>query len=122
MARRREVGILKLSILTAALAMGLALPAQAQNKLTLTGSATFTTDYMFRSISNTNQLPAVQPEFDLTYGIFWAYMGDPIPRLGRTSRSTTVGASRPSGGTSPSRLAGSNIPIRAPTTTSTISS
>jgi uncharacterized protein (TIGR02001 family) len=74
MARRREVGILKLGILTAALAMGLALPAQAQNKLTLSGSAAFTTDYMFRSISNTNQEPAVQPEFDLTYGIFWAYM------------------------------------------------
>jgi uncharacterized protein (TIGR02001 family) len=74
MARRREVGIFKLGILTAALAMGLAVPAQAQNKLTLTGSASFTTDYMFRSISNTNELPAVQPEFDLTYGIFWAYM------------------------------------------------
>ena len=74
MARRREVGILKLGILTAALALGLAFPAQAQTKLTLTGSAAFTTDYMFRSISNTNELPAVQPEFDLTYGIFWAYM------------------------------------------------
>ena len=74
MARRREVGILKLGILTAALAMGLALPAQAQNKLTLTGSASFTTDYMFRSISNTNQEPAVQPEFDLTYGMWYAYM------------------------------------------------
>ena len=74
MARRREVGILKLGILTAALALGLAFPAQAQNKLTLTGSAAFTTDYMFRSISNTNELPAVQPEFDLTYGMFWAYM------------------------------------------------
>src|SRR5215510_13508556 len=74
MARRREVGILKLGILTAALALGLAFPAQAQNKLTLTGSAQFTTDYMFRSITNTNQLPAVQPEFDLGYGIFWAYM------------------------------------------------
>jgi uncharacterized protein (TIGR02001 family) len=74
MARRREVGILKLGILTAALAMGLALPAQAQNKLTLTGSASFTTDYMFRSISNTNQEPAVQPEFDLTYGMWYAYI------------------------------------------------
>jgi uncharacterized protein (TIGR02001 family) len=74
MARRREVGILKLGILTAALALGLAFPAQAQNKLTLTGSAAFTTDYMFRSITNTNELPAVQPEFDLTYGMFWAYM------------------------------------------------
>jgi len=74
MARRREVGILKLGILTAALALGLAFPAQAQNKLTLTGSAAFTTDYMFRSITNSNELPAVQPEFDLTYGMFWAYM------------------------------------------------
>jgi uncharacterized protein (TIGR02001 family) len=75
MARRREVGILKLGILIAALAVALALPAQADDKkLTLTGSAAFTTDYMFRSITNTNQLPAVQPEFDLTYGMWWAYM------------------------------------------------
>jgi uncharacterized protein (TIGR02001 family) len=74
MARRREVGILKLGILTAALAMGLALPAQAQNKLTLTGSATMTTDYMFRSVSNSGQEPAVQPEFDLTYGMWYAYI------------------------------------------------
>jgi uncharacterized protein (TIGR02001 family) len=74
MARRREVGILKLGILSAAFAVALALPAQADNKLTLSGSASFTTDYMFRSITNTNQLPAVQPEFDLGYGIFWAYM------------------------------------------------
>ena len=72
MARRREVGIFKLCILSAALAVGLAFPAQAQNKLTLTGSATITTDYMFRSISNTDQEPAVQPEFDLTYGMFYA--------------------------------------------------
>jgi uncharacterized protein (TIGR02001 family) len=74
MARRREVGIFKLCILSAALAVGLAFPAQAQNKLTLTGSATITTDYMFRSISNTDQEPAVQPEFDLTYGMFYAYI------------------------------------------------
>jgi uncharacterized protein (TIGR02001 family) len=75
MARRRELGILKLGILIAALAVALALPAQADDKkLTLTGSAAFTTDYMFRSITNTNQLPAVQPEFDLTYGMWWAYM------------------------------------------------
>jgi uncharacterized protein (TIGR02001 family) len=76
MARRsREVGILKLGILSVALVVGLALPAQADDKkLTLTGSATFVTDYMFRSISNTKELPAAQPEFDLTYGIFYAYM------------------------------------------------
>ena len=75
MARRsREVGIIKSCVLGAALAMALAMPAQAQNKLTLTGSATIATDYMFRSVSNTNQEPAVQPEFDLTYGMFWAYI------------------------------------------------
>jgi uncharacterized protein (TIGR02001 family) len=74
MGRRREVGIFKLGILSAALAVGLALPAQAQNKLTLTGSATITTDYMFRSVSNSGQEPAVQPEFDLTYGMWYAYI------------------------------------------------
>jgi uncharacterized protein (TIGR02001 family) len=76
MARRsREVGTLKLGILSAALVVGLALPAQADDKkLTLTGSASFTTDYMFRSISNTDENPAVQPEFDLTYGMWYAYI------------------------------------------------
>ena len=72
--RSREVGIIKSCVLGAALALALAMPAQAQNKLTLTGSASFVTDYMFRSVSQTNQLPAVQPEFDLTYGMFWAYI------------------------------------------------
>jgi uncharacterized protein (TIGR02001 family) len=75
MARRREVGIFKLGILSAALIGGLALSAQADDKkLTLSGSAAFTTDYMFRSVSQTTQEPAVQPEFDLTYGMWWAYM------------------------------------------------
>jgi len=69
--RDREVGIVKACVLAAALMVGLALPAHAQNKLTLSGSATFATDYMFRSVSNTNQRPAVQPEFDLTYGMFY---------------------------------------------------
>jgi uncharacterized protein (TIGR02001 family) len=67
-------GTFKTLILGAVLLGAAALPARAEDtKLTLTGSATITTDYMFRSISNTNQLPAVQPEFDLTYGMFWAY-------------------------------------------------
>jgi uncharacterized protein (TIGR02001 family) len=70
--RSTEVGIIKSCVLGAALAAALAMPAQAQNKLTLSGSAVFTTDYMFRSISNTNQKPAVQPEFDLGYGMFYA--------------------------------------------------
>jgi uncharacterized protein (TIGR02001 family) len=73
--RDREVGIFKAFALGAILATGLTTAAYADdNKLTLSGSATFTTDYMFRSISNTNNDPAVQPEFDLGYGIFWAYM------------------------------------------------
>jgi uncharacterized protein (TIGR02001 family) len=72
---RREVGIIKACVLGAALAAGLATAAQADDtKLTFTGSATITTDYMFRSITNSNQEPAVQPEFDLTYGMFWAYI------------------------------------------------
>ena len=76
MARRsREVGIIKSIVLGAVLAAGLATAAQAgDNKLTLTGSATFVTDYMFRSVSQTSSGPAVQPEFDLTYGMFYAYM------------------------------------------------
>jgi uncharacterized protein (TIGR02001 family) len=72
--RSREAGFVKALVVGAALLLGLATSAQAQNKLTLTGSASFTTNYMFRSITNTNNLPAVQPEFDLGYGIFWAYM------------------------------------------------
>src|SRR4029078_10320885 len=75
MARRsREVGIIKSCVLGAALALALAGPAQAQNKLAFTGSATITTYYMFRSISNTDQEPAAQVEFDATYGMFWAYI------------------------------------------------
>jgi uncharacterized protein (TIGR02001 family) len=69
------VGIITRCVLGLAIVAGLATMAYAgDNKLSLSGSATFTTDYMFRSISNTNQHPAVQPEFDLGYGIFWAYI------------------------------------------------
>jgi uncharacterized protein (TIGR02001 family) len=69
-------GMMKSGALAAALLAGAAVPGYAGDapKLALTGSATMTTDYMFRSISNTSQNPAVQPEFDLTYGIFWAYI------------------------------------------------
>ena len=74
MARRREVGIIKACVLGMALAVGLGTAAQAgDNKLAFTGSAVITTDYMFRSISNTNNKPAAQAEFDATYGMFWAY-------------------------------------------------
>jgi uncharacterized protein (TIGR02001 family) len=75
MARGRLLaGIVKSGIVGAALIAGFAAQAYAGDppKLALSGSATFTTDYMFRSISNTSQNPAVQPEFDLTYGMFFA--------------------------------------------------
>ena len=69
-------GAVKSGILAAALVGGLAMPALAGDapKLAFTGSATLTTDYMFRSVSNTNQNPASQVEFDAGYGIFWAYV------------------------------------------------
>ena len=59
-----------------AMVAGVVVPAFAEDppKLALSGSAWFTTDYMFRSISNTSQNPAVQAELDATYGIFYAYM------------------------------------------------
>ena len=76
MARRKEAGTLALGILSAALIAGTALPAQAQDdkKLNLSATATFTTDYVFRGISQTDQNPAAQAEFDATYGIFYLGM------------------------------------------------
>ncbi|MGA7457789.1 MAG: TorF family putative porin [Methyloceanibacter sp.] len=75
MARRKEVGIIKSCVLGAALAAGLATAAQAgDNKLALSATTAFTTDYMFRGTSLSSNGPAVQPEFDLTYGIFYAGM------------------------------------------------
>ncbi|MGH6736187.1 MAG: TorF family putative porin [Methyloceanibacter sp.] len=72
MARRsREVGIIKSCILGAAFAGALAMPAQA-NELTLSATTAITTDYIFRGISNSAENPAVQPEFDAYYGIFYA--------------------------------------------------
>jgi len=77
---------MKSGALAAALIAGAAVPGYAADapKLTLSGSATFTTDYMFRSISNTDQDPAAQPEFDLTYGIFWAYIWGSNTAFGRS--------------------------------------
>jgi uncharacterized protein (TIGR02001 family) len=79
MARRnREVGVikscvLKSCVLAATLVAGLAFPAQADDKkITLSATTVLTTDYMFRSISNTEERPAAQAEFDLYYGIFYA--------------------------------------------------
>ena len=69
-------GIVKSGALAAALLAGAAVPGYAGDppKLALSGSAVITTDYMFRSISNTNGNPAAQVEFDQTYGIFWSYI------------------------------------------------
>lgn len=67
----REAGTLKLTLLSAALVGGLALPAQAQ-EFGLSASAAFTTDYVFRGTSQTNQNPAVQASLDASYGIFYA--------------------------------------------------
>ena len=66
-----KAGILGLAVLG-----GMAMPAHAGDppKLALSGSAWLTTDYMFRSISNTSQNPAAQVEFDATYGILYGYV------------------------------------------------
>jgi uncharacterized protein (TIGR02001 family) len=73
--RSREVGIIKSCVLGAAFAIGMASGAQADdNKLTLSATTAFVTDYLFRGVTNTENNPAVQPEVDLYYGIFYAGM------------------------------------------------
>jgi uncharacterized protein (TIGR02001 family) len=73
--RSREVGIIKSCVLGAALVMGLAVAAQAQDKkLNLSATATFTTDYIFRGVSFSDENPAVQPSINATYGMFYAGM------------------------------------------------
>jgi uncharacterized protein (TIGR02001 family) len=75
MARRKEAGTLTLGIVSAALIAGTALPAHAQdNQVNLSATATFTTDYVFRGISQTAENPSVQGEFDATYGFFYLGM------------------------------------------------
>jgi uncharacterized protein (TIGR02001 family) len=65
--------VIKSCVLGTALALGLAVGAQAdEKKLTLSATTVFTTDYIFRGYSATGNGPAVQPEFDLYYGIFYA--------------------------------------------------
>jgi uncharacterized protein (TIGR02001 family) len=72
---RREVGIIKSCVLGVAIAAGLATAGQAgDNKLALSATTVFTTDYVFRGLSLSSNGPAVQPEFDLTYGMFYAGM------------------------------------------------
>jgi len=89
MARRKEAGMFKATVLGAALIGGMAIPAQAQEYekdreglATATGaqgfelSATtaFTTDYVFRGVSQTDNNPAVSGSLDAAYGIFYLGM------------------------------------------------
>ena len=108
MARRREVGIIKACVLGMALAVGLGTAAQAgDNKLTFTGSAAFTTDYMFRSISqHKHQDQRCSPNSMRPTACSMPICGDPISLLAMASRSTTGGGLRPNGGTSLSTFGG----------------
>jgi uncharacterized protein (TIGR02001 family) len=75
MARRREAGIIRSFILGAAFVAGAATCAQADDrKIELSATANFVTDYLFRGVTNTSDNPAVQPEFDVTYGMFYVGM------------------------------------------------
>ena len=104
--------------------MWLAFPAHAQdNKLNLSATATFTTDYVFRGISQTQEIPAVQGEFDATYGIFYPGIWSSSVDFGGNgsanslwSKSTTTPASRRRGRVSASISPVSTTPIRAPMT------
>ncbi len=65
--------MMRSGILGAALLWASALPAYAESDLTLSGNAVFTTQYVYRGVTNSAEKPAVQPEFDLTYKeIFYA--------------------------------------------------
>lgn len=48
-----------------------AAPEAPASKLALSANATFTTDYVFRGISQTDENPAVQGGFELEYDIFY---------------------------------------------------
>jgi uncharacterized protein (TIGR02001 family) len=62
-------GMMRSSVLGAALLAGAALPAYAASDITIAGSATLTTDYVFRGITQTAGNPAIQGEFDFTYAV-----------------------------------------------------
>jgi uncharacterized protein (TIGR02001 family) len=55
------------SILGAAFVCTTLLPAQAEGDVTLSGNATFLTQYVDRGITNSAERPAAQAEFDLDY-------------------------------------------------------
>ena len=68
----REAGTTTSGLLAVVLVGGLALSANAEEKkLSLSGTAALTTDYVFRGISQTAENPAVQASLDASYGIFY---------------------------------------------------
>jgi uncharacterized protein (TIGR02001 family) len=48
------------------------LPAHAESEVTLSGTAVLVTQYVDRGITNSAERPALQPEFDLAYKLFYA--------------------------------------------------
>src|SRR5262245_7035495 len=72
--RSASAEIFKSCTLAEVLMLALAAAAYADDKLVLSGSASFTTNYEFRGVSSSANDPGVQPEIDLRSGIFWAYM------------------------------------------------
>ena len=75
----------------------------AESDFTLSGNATFATQYVYRGITNSAENPAVQPEFDLTYkemlyvGIWGSNVTLVRVRTGKispASKSTITRASR----------------------------
>ena len=117
---RREVGIFKSAVLGAALAIGLGTVAQAaDNKLTLSATTAFVTDYLFRGVTNTENNPAVQPEVDLYYGIFYAGMWGSNPAFGDNVEIDYYAGITPKWGTSPSTSPASPTPFRDSTISTT---
>ena len=64
--------MMKSGILAAVFLGAAGLQAHAASDITLSGNAVLTTDYVFRGFTNSAEKPAVQPEFDFTYKIFYA--------------------------------------------------
>lgn len=72
MARQNTaLGMLRTSIVGAALLAGFAAPALADDKLTFSGNVDLTTDYVFRGMSQTDENGAIQGEFDATWKLFY---------------------------------------------------
>jgi len=115
----REIGITTSCVLGAALTVGVMMPAQADDKLKLNATTAFVTDYLFRGISNTNQKPAVQPEIDLGYGIFYIGLWGSNTVYGDGIEIDYYGGIKPTWKKSLSTSVDMLIPTRAVTTSTT---